>query len=108
MMLSNLLIFVFGIVYCFPNALARNRRQSMQQVQESLINELENEITYFHFPRMQPESKRQLNSKLDKKSVFNRQQNGFNTASYEPIMKNKIYKTNDFFNLYQQMFLREW
>ena len=76
----------------------------MQQVHESLTNELENEISLFHFPRLQPEFKRQL----DKKSVYNRQQQGFNTAAYEPILKNKIPKTNDFFNLYQQMYLREW
>ena len=104
MRLSNFLIFVLGAVFCFPNALARNRRQSMQQVHESLTNELENEISLFHFPRLQPEFKRQL----DKKSVYNRQQQGFNTAAYEPILKNKIPKTNDFFNLYQQMYLREW
>merc|ERR1712131_188598 len=105
MMLSKLLILLLGEGFCFPNALARNRRQSMQQVQESLINELQKEIPVFHFTQQQSQAT------FDKKSVYEfdyRQRQEFNAAGYRPRLTNKQSQINDFFNLYQQMYQREW
>ena len=105
MMLSKLLILLLGEGFCFPNALARSRRQSMQQVQKSLINELQKEIPVFHFPQQQSQAT------FDKKSVYEfdyRQRQEFNAAGYRPRLTNKQSQINDFFNLYQQMYQREW
>ena len=50
MMLLKILIFLIGDALCFPNALAQNRRQTMQQVHNELQNDLQKEIKVFHFP----------------------------------------------------------
>ena len=118
MMLSKILIFLIGEALCFPNALARNRRQTMQQVQNELQNELQKEIPVFHFPKrtdFKPVSfqkpsrlsaiKNQRSS--NKQATYNRQAAAtFNTAGYKPI--NTVLNKNEFFNLYQQMFQEEW
>ena len=114
---SKLLIFLIGEALCFPNALARNRRQIMQQVQIELQNELQREIPVFHFlkranfkPRL---SKPQQFSAIKNQRSSNKQAtyNGqaaatFNAAGYKPI--NAHLNKNEFFDLYQQMFQEEW
>ena len=116
-MLSKLLIFLIGEALFFPNALARNRRQTMQQVQIEFQNELQKKIPVFHFskranfkPRLsKPQQlsaiKNQRSS--NKQATYNRQAAAtFNTAGYKPI--NTVLNKNEFFDLYQQMFQEEW
>ena len=113
-MLSKTLIFLIGEALCFPNALARNRRQTMQQVKNELQNELQKEIPVFHFPKRtdsKPISKPQRLSAINNQRSSNKQagynrQATFNTAGYEPI--NNVLNKNEFFNRYQQMFREEW
>ena len=114
MMLSKILIFLIGEALCFPNALARNRRQTMQQVQIELQNEFQKEIPVFHFPKRtefkpiskpQPLSAIKIQRSNNKQAAYNRQAT-FNTAGYKPI--NTVLNENEFFNLYQQMFQEEW
>ena len=50
MTLFKILIFLVGDALCFPNALAQNRRQTMQQNHNELQNDSHKEITVFHFP----------------------------------------------------------
>ena len=113
-MLSKILIFLIGEALCFPNALARNRRLTMQQLHNELQNELQKEIPVFHFPKridFKPIPKPQRLSAIKnqrssiKQAAYNRQAT-FNTAGYKPI--NTVLNENEFFNLYQQMYQEEW
>ena len=110
-MLSKILIFLIGEALCFPNARAQNRRQTMQQVH----NELQKEITVFHFP-LRTEFKTILKPQRlaaikiqrfsNKQATNNRQPLNFNKAGYKPL--NSVLTKNEFFNLYQQMLQEEW
>ena len=111
LMLSKLLIFLIGEALCFPNALARNRRQTMQQVQIELQNELQKEIPVFHFPKrtdFKPRLSAIKNQRSsNKQATYNGQAAAtFNAAGYKPI--NAHLNKNEFFDLYQQMFQEEW
>ena len=117
MMLSKFFIFLIGETLCFPNAFARNRRQTMQQVQTELQNELQKEIPVFHFPKRtettpsEPIPQRllaiQSQRSSNKQATYNQQAAAtFNIAGYKPI--NIGLNKNEFFNLYQQMFQEEW
>ena len=110
MMLSKILIFLIGEALCFPNARAQNRRQTMQQVH----NELQKEITVFHFPlrtefktilKPQRLAAIKIQRSNNKQAAYNRHAT-FNTAGYKPI--NTVLNKNEFFDLYQQMFQEEW
>ena len=114
-MLFKILIFLIGDGLCFPNAFAQNRRQTMQQVHNELQNDLQKEITVFHFP-IRTEFKQILKPqrlaaiKIQKFSKKQATKNGqplnFNIAGNKPIIT--VLKKNEFFNLYQQMLQKEW
>ena len=110
-MLSKLFILFIGEIFCFPNALSQ--KFSLKEVHQAVLNELQNDIPVFHFPKRQPAPKPQRLSTIkhqksnSKQPMHNRKV--FHAAgydSYEPI--DTVLATNEFFNMYQQMFEQEW